>query len=106
MDAADGHVKLTDFGLAKEIDESSRSNSIHRIHMQIQRSFSRKLYLSTEAHSLLKGLVAPKGPLKKIRLGSGPNGRLCQQMTHQLQRQRLANIFTYVAPNPWLSPPV
>lgn len=114
---ADGHVVLTDFGLAKEIDESSRSNSLcgtteymapeillskghnkdadwwsvgvllyemlsgqppftHANRKKLQeRIIKEKVklppYLSTEAHSLLRGLLQ-KEPSK--RLGSGPNG--------------------------------
>ncbi|KAL2244009.1 UNVERIFIED_CONTAM: Serine/threonine-protein kinase AtPK2/AtPK19 [Sesamum indicum] len=114
---ADGHVLLTDFGLAKEIDESSRSNSLcgtteymapeillskghnknadlwsigillyemlsgqapytHPNRKKLQEKIiNEKLKLpprlSSEAHSLLKGLLQ-KDPLK--RLGSGPRG--------------------------------
>ncbi|CAA6655757.1 unnamed protein product [Spirodela intermedia] len=127
---ADGHVMLTDFGLAKEINESDRSNSMcgtteymarrycsprgttrmltggalgsccskfrgglssppdslfgpfsqppfthpNRQKLQ-QRIINEKMklppYLSSEAHSLLKGLLQ-KDPTK--RLGSGPEG--------------------------------
>ncbi|KAL5813978.1 hypothetical protein ACOSQ3_024760 [Xanthoceras sorbifolium] len=113
----DGHVMLTDFGLAKEIDESSRSNSMcgtteymapeillskghnkdadwwsvgillyemltgqapftHASRQKLQqRIINEKVklppYLSSEAHSLLKGLLQ-KDPSK--RLGSGPSG--------------------------------
>lgn len=113
----DGHVVLTDFGLAKEIDESSRSNSLcgtmeymapeiiqakghnknadwwsigillyemvtgqppfthpNRQKLQ-QRIVNERVKLppmvTTEAHSLLKGLLQ-KDPSK--RLGSGPKG--------------------------------
>ncbi|KAL0440825.1 UNVERIFIED_CONTAM: Serine/threonine-protein kinase AtPK2/AtPK19 [Sesamum radiatum] len=114
---ADGHVMLTDFGLAKEIDESSRSNSLcgtteymapeillskghnknadlwsigillyemlsgqppytHPNRKKLQEKIiNEKLKLpprlSSEAHSLLKGLLQ-KDPLK--RLGSGLKG--------------------------------
>ncbi|KAI4326679.1 hypothetical protein MLD38_031967 [Melastoma candidum] len=114
---ADGHVMLTDFGLAKEIDESSRSNSMcgtteymapeillskghnkaadwwstgillyemlngqppfshpNRQKLQ-QRIINEKVKLpprlTSEAHSLLKGLLQ-KDPSR--RLGSGPAG--------------------------------
>ncbi|KAJ4712232.1 Serine/threonine-protein kinase [Melia azedarach] len=114
---ADGHVMLTDFGLAKEIDESSRSNSMcgtteymapeillsrghnkdadwwsvgillyemltgqppftHANRQKLQqRIINEKVklppYLTSEAHSLLKGLLQ-KDPSR--RLGSGPIG--------------------------------
>lgn len=114
---ADGHVLLTDFGLAKEIDESSRSNSMcgtteymapeillskghnkdadwwsvgillyemltgqppftHSNRKKLQeRIIKEKVklppYLSSEAHSLLKGLLQ-KEPSR--RLGSGLDG--------------------------------
>ncbi|KAM7275714.1 hypothetical protein ACFE04_017580 [Oxalis oulophora] len=193
---ADGHVMLTDFGLAKEIDESSRSNSMcgtteymapeilmskghnkdadwwsvgillfemlsgqppythaNRKKLQ-QRIISEKVklppYLSTEAHSLLKGLLQ-KDPSR--RLGSGPNGgdgikshKWFRSINWKKLEERellpkfkpdvngkdcTANFdkcwtampaddspaptptagehfqgYTYVAPNPWLSPPV
>lgn len=113
----DGHVMVTDFGLAKEIDESSRSNSLcgtteymapeilqskghnknadwwsmgillyemltgqppftHPNRKKLQEKIiNEKLKLpprlSSEAHSLLKGLLQ-KEPLK--RLGSGAKG--------------------------------
>ncbi|KAL3748317.1 hypothetical protein ACJRO7_009536 [Eucalyptus globulus] len=114
---ADGHVMLTDFGLAKEIDELSRSNSMcgtteymapeillskghnkdadwwsvgillyemlngqppytHTNRQKLQqRIINEKVKLpprlTSEAHSLLKGLLQ-KEPSK--RLGSGPKG--------------------------------
>jgi len=114
---ADGHVMLTDFGLAKEIDESSRSNSMcgtteymapeillskghnkdadwwsvgillfemltgqppfthaNRKKLQekiIKEKFKLPPFLTSDAHSLLKGLLQ-KEPSR--RLGSGPNG--------------------------------
>lgn len=114
---ADGHVMLTDFGLAKEIDESSRSNSMcgtteymapeillskghnkdadwwsvgillyemltgqppftHANRKKLQeRIIKEKVklppFLSSEAHSLLKGLLQ-KEPSR--RLGRGPSG--------------------------------
>lgn len=114
---ADGHVMLTDFGLAKEIDESSRSNSMcgtteymapeillakghnkdadwwsvgillyemltgqppfthaNRKKLQqriIQEKVKLPPYLSSEAHSLLRGLLQ-KEPYR--RLGTGPGG--------------------------------
>lgn len=114
---ADGHVVLTDFGLAKEIDESSRSNSMcgtteymapeillskghnkdadwwsvgillyemltgqppftHANRKKLQeRIINEKVKLpprlTSEAHSLLKGLLQ-KEPSK--RFGSGPKG--------------------------------
>ncbi|KAL3819334.1 hypothetical protein ACJIZ3_005239 [Penstemon smallii] len=114
---ADGHVMLTDFGLAKEIDESSRSNSMcgtteymapeillskghnkdadwwsigillfemlsgqppftHANRKKLQEKIINEKFklpprLSSDAHSLLKGLLQ-KDPSK--RLGSGPKG--------------------------------
>lgn len=114
---ADGHVMLTDFGLAKEIDESSRSNSmcgtteymapeilmskghnknadwwsvgillyemlsgqppfVHSSRKKLQEKIIKEKVklpprLTSEAHSLLKGLLE-KEPSK--RLGSGPMG--------------------------------
>ncbi|KAI3408979.1 uncharacterized protein J3R85_019928 [Psidium guajava] len=114
---AEGHVALTDFGLAKQLEENGRSNSLcgtveymapeivlgkghdkaadwwsvgvllfemltgkppfiggnrEKIQQKIVKD-KMKLpnFLSSEAHSLLKGLLQ-KGPSK--RLGSGPNG--------------------------------
>eukprot|EP00250_Pteridium_aquilinum_P017834 c23796_g1_i1 orf=218-1660(-) len=113
---AEGHVKLTDFGLAKEVEESTQTNSLcgtveymapeillakghgkaadwwsvgillyemltgqppftHRNRQKLQDKIVKdkiKLptYLSSEAHSLLKGLLQ-KDPIK--RLGSGVN---------------------------------
>lgn len=113
---AEGHVKLTDFGLAKEVEESTETNSLcgtveymapeillarghgkaadwwsvgillyemltgqppftHRNRQKLQEKIVRdriKLpsYLSSEAHSLLKGLLQ-KDPFK--RFGSGVN---------------------------------
>ncbi|KDO69830.1 hypothetical protein CISIN_1g013249mg [Citrus sinensis] len=120
---SDGHVMLTDFGLAKEIDESSRSNSMcgtteymapeillskghnkdadwwsvgillyemltgqppftHANRQKLQqRIINEKVklppFLTSEAHSLLKGVsfltqLLHKDPSK--RLGSGPGG--------------------------------
>ncbi|KAM6569838.1 hypothetical protein CsatB_017823 [Cannabis sativa] len=114
---ADGHILLTDFGLAKEIDESSRSNSMcgtteymapeilqskghnkdadwwsvgillyemltgkppytHENRKKLQEKIIKEKmklppYLTSEAHSLLKGLLQ-KEPSR--RLGSGPSG--------------------------------
>ncbi|KAK2965163.1 hypothetical protein RJ640_005326 [Escallonia rubra] len=114
---ADGHVMLTDFGLAKEIGESSRSNSMcgtteymapeillskghnkdadwwsvgillyemltgqppftHANRKKLQEKIINEKVkllprLSSEAHSLLKGLLQ-KDPSR--RLGSGPRG--------------------------------
>ncbi|KAI4336069.1 hypothetical protein L6164_014644 [Bauhinia variegata] len=114
---ADGHVMLTDFGLAKEIDQLSRSNSMcgtteymapeillgkghnkdadwwslgillyemltgkppytHSDRKKLQEKIIKEKmklppYLSSEAHSLLKGLLQ-KDPAK--RLGSGAHG--------------------------------
>ncbi|CAL9046221.1 unnamed protein product [Musa banksii] len=114
---ADGHAMLTDFGLAKEFDENTRSNSLcgtleymapeivlgkghdkaadwwsvgillfemltgkppffssNREKMQ-QKIMREKIklpaYLSSEAHSLLKGLLQKEA---SKRLGSGPGG--------------------------------
>ncbi|KAG6488798.1 hypothetical protein ZIOFF_050049 [Zingiber officinale] len=114
---ADGHAMLTDFGLAKEFDENTRSNSLcgtleymapeivlgkghdkaadwwsvgillfemltgkppfissNREKMQ-QKIMKEKIklpaYLSSEAHSLLKGLLQKEA---SKRLGSGPTG--------------------------------
>ncbi|XP_062116379.1 serine/threonine-protein kinase AtPK1/AtPK6-like [Humulus lupulus] len=114
---ADGHILLTDFGLAKEIDESSRSNSMcgtteymapeilqskghnkdadwwsvgillyemltgqppytHENRKKLQEKIIKEKmklppYLTSGAHSLLKGLLQ-KEPSR--RLGSGPTG--------------------------------
>ncbi|CAN0900725.1 Serine/threonine-protein kinase AtPK2/AtPK19 [Linum grandiflorum] len=113
----DGHVMLTDFGLAKEIDESSRSNSMcgtteymapeillakghnkdadwwsvgillyemlggqppytHQNRKKLQEKIIKEKIklpplISSEGHSLLKGLLQ-KDPSK--RLGNGPGG--------------------------------
>ncbi|KAG6531331.1 serine/threonine-protein kinase AtPK2/AtPK19-like [Zingiber officinale] len=114
---ADGHAMITDFGLAKEFDENTRSNSLcgtleymapeivlgkghnkaadwwsvgillfemltgkppfisnNREKMQ-QKIMKEKIklpaYLSSEAHSLLKGLLQKEAGK---RLGSGPSG--------------------------------
>lgn len=193
---ADGHVVLTDFGLAKEIDELSRSNSLcgtmeymapeiiqakghnknadwwsigillyemltgqppftHANRQKLQqRIINEKVKLppmmTTEAHSLLKGLLQ-KDPAK--RLGSGPggadevkthkwfqpinwkklearelqpkfkpdvNGKECTANFDKCWTTMPANDspaptptgaehfqgYTYVAPNPWLSPEI
>ncbi|KAJ4972852.1 hypothetical protein NE237_006026 [Protea cynaroides] len=114
---ADGHVMLTDFGLSKEMDELTRTNSLcgtteymapeillrkghnkeadwwslgillyemstgkppftHANRQKLQQRIIKEKvklppYLSTEAHSLLKGLLQ-KEPSR--RLGSGPGG--------------------------------
>ncbi|KAF7806136.1 serine/threonine-protein kinase AtPK1/AtPK6-like [Senna tora] len=114
---AEGHVMLTDFGMAKEIDESGRSNSLcgtieymapeiilakghnkeadwwsigillyemltgkapftHANRKKLQEKIVKEKVklppmVSSEAHSLLKGLLQ-KDP--SIRLGNGPNG--------------------------------
>ncbi|XP_020107996.1 serine/threonine-protein kinase AtPK2/AtPK19-like [Ananas comosus] len=114
---ADGHAMLTDFGLAKEFDESTRSNSMcgtveymapeiihgkghdkaadwwsvgillfemltgkppfvggnrNKVQQKIMREkIKLPAFLSSEAHSILKGLLQ-KEPSK--RLGSGPSG--------------------------------
>ncbi|GMN41119.1 hypothetical protein TIFTF001_010340 [Ficus carica] len=114
---ADGHVMLTDFGLAKQFDENTRSNSMcgtleymspeivqgrnhnkaadwwsvgillyemligkppfiggNRQKIQqkiIKDKIKLPAFLSSEAHSLLKGLLQKDA---NKRLGSGPNG--------------------------------
>ncbi|CAK7340012.1 unnamed protein product [Dovyalis caffra] len=114
---ADGHVMLTDFGLAKQFDENTRSNSMcgtleymspeivlakghdkaadwwsvgillyemltgkppftggNRQKIQqkiIKDKVKLPAYLSSEAHSFLKGLLQKE---KSKRLGSGPGG--------------------------------
>lgn len=114
---ADGHVMLTDFGLAKQFEESTRSNSMcgtleymapeiilgkghdkaadwwsvgillfemltgkppfsggnrEKIQQKIVKDkMKMPAYLSSEAHSLLKGLLQKEAPK---RLGSGPKG--------------------------------
>ncbi|XP_074577632.1 serine/threonine-protein kinase AtPK2/AtPK19-like [Curcuma longa] len=114
---ADGHAMLTDFGLAKEFDENTRSNSLcgtleymapeivlgkghdkaadwwsvgillfemltgkppfissNREKMQhkiMKEKIKLPTYLSSEAHSLLKGLLQKDA---SKRLGSGPTG--------------------------------
>lgn len=114
---ADGHVMLTDFGLAKEFDENTRSNSMcgtveymapeiilgkghdkaadwwsvgillfemltgqppfvggnrNKVQQKIVKDKMKlPAYLSSEAHSLLKGLLQKEA---SNRLGGGPDG--------------------------------
>ncbi|KAK9684640.1 hypothetical protein RND81_10G222100 [Saponaria officinalis] len=131
---ADGHIVLTDFGLAKEIDESSRSNSLcgtmeymapeillakghnknadwwsigillyemltgqppfaHANRQKLQQKIlNEKVKLppmvSTEAHSLLKGVITTEGSIEKIRQWASRSRRSQEpQMvpTHQLE---------------------
>lgn len=120
---AEGHVKLTDFGLAKEVEESTQTNSMcgtveymapeillakghgkaadwwsvgillyemltgqppftHRNRQKLQEKivkdkFKLPAYLSSEAHSLLKGLLQ-KDPSKRLGIGENKSNGIKQ----------------------------